>query len=77
MISDILKFKFGDWGFNKLNIINIKINLGVPEILIFTLTDKEYRGYLTPDGIELKKYNDESYIKNSKNSKYDLFAEGK
>lgn len=44
------------------------------EIFIFTLKDIEYRGYIIPDEIELKKYIDESYIKNGKNIKYDLFA---
>jgi hypothetical protein len=42
--------------------------------LIFTLKGIQYRGYLTLDRIELKKYIDESYIKNGKNSKNDLFA---
>ena len=54
--------------------INKRTIVYLPEILIFTLKDIQYGGYLTPDRIELKKYIDESYIKNDKNSKYDLFA---
>ena len=51
-----------------------KTIINLPEILIFTLKDIQYIGYLTPDRIELKKYIDESYIKKGKNSEYDLFA---
>lgn len=77
--------KFLDKKFNKKTKINCKncwkettiikkTIVYLPEILIFTLKDIKYRGYITPDEIELKKYIDESYIKNGNNAKYYLFA---